>query len=463
MKNFHHIFFFSLILVSVLASNTGRADWATLPQDWYKLPETTGTPLNQAENKKSFDDKGAEKAAIIDKSLGTIMSANEDLLSHLNPEKSVQKGRWGLGGFESNITISSSGLLGILTLKGESTTKLVWRPKTAKISSDEESEADVDADADEDDTIPIVINGSMTAKDLEEQLEPSIKAAVATKKVKNVARLRSNLKKVVSEFAGLTAALHYQPDEYTWWINRLRLDIAADASGKVLPFANVGSDIQFRLEFNRLQEEAPAPSTKAFEKQMNSPLGRFITTMSRDLEVISNNHSEKSGFEVDSFRVGIGIGVEGKIFVAKVGAKVVGGLYFNKGKLKPVTAASGSTAKNFLAENDDYLLGDKEIAEHVKYAQVNGVPFERELMEGDANNKNAMTRVIYRVSRAKFRNGLMRAIRMANFFTNAAGRRPGKSWQIQEVQTSFDISLGGTFVLTAVNGIATTEIFFNRK
>jgi hypothetical protein len=308
----------------------------------------------------------------------------------------------------------------------------------------------------------IVLQADSTPAQIMSQLEPAIRAAVVTKKLKDTPEMRQNLLQAAREFQTIASAIPQNNDDLPWWVSRFRLDIMIDAAGRAEPIGLAGGEVRFRFEWFHIQckKLCAAPSVPLTFAQQNfrSHLKNFIQSTALDLDAAFSAHDEHS-FKAHQMRMGIGISAKGNIGVVKGAATVVGQIYFTRDIKRPQVRPRTQSLE--IAEEEPLFIIEKHpTQEHLHWAKTNGVQFET------ASNSLGLgfEEAVYKVDRKVFRKGLKRAAKINQFFARRAARLKSRAWKIFELRTAFDASIGGQLDLVTLAGSTTAQIsMFNEK
>lgn len=348
---------------------------------------------------------------------------------------------WHMEYLLTDLSVSASGLLGSLVMKGSPSVTFIWRKqKPAAIP------LDVKVDA-----ADVSMTNATTHEEMAMQIEPAVRMAVASGRVKNETKLRSSLLSAANDFQALAASVGENPG-HDWWVSRLRLDLTLDATGAVTPVIGVGGDIRFRFEWHRIMKanaSTGAPKTKLLGVAP-SDLREFISATAEDLSVLSDTNPKPDGFKAYSYRVGLGVSAKGDIGVVKSTASLMGQVYFSRDVAKPKVH---NLSAEVLPDTINVIEDASAAAEtHARYASENAIATER-----------VGNQIVYKVDRKKIRKGLARAAKMGILFGKHAGSAKGH-WKVFELRTALDLSITGKVGLTELSGLATSEInFYNQS
>ena len=169
-----------------------------VPEEWYLLPEKS----NHTPNASSKEQEAAlgKHVDLLFQTQGQALATLPELTPDQAPLPAGHPADWVPWHLEylmTDLSVSASGVLGSLTLKGTPDITAMWRrqytpgrestPPNANDVSDSAARAD------------LVVNETTRASDIAIQLEPAINAAVLSGKVKDEKRLRENLTRVAGD------------------------------------------------------------------------------------------------------------------------------------------------------------------------------------------------------------------------------------------------------------------------
>ncbi|MBF0297238.1 MAG: hypothetical protein HQK51_00850 [Oligoflexia bacterium] len=530
MKKFLTIFvtiLFCLYIIFDGLIKNSQAE-AYLPKDWYVLPENDNS--NSKSNIDSIDSIDASNFDInFEKKLTTsreenrlkdlnysfdrIVSTNEEIFENLNKNlfstedshntknlktldisESSNK-RWALGKIAASFTVGTSGMLGLISGKGNSSLTLWWYPKAkekANISTKKEEE-----NIDLIDNVPtIAIYENQSDSELKKELAPIIKMVkIKNKKLNNnfdSEEMEKGLIKRAREFRKLAYSLSLVSNniesekQFCWYPYKLRNDVNIGASGKVLlaPITvSVGGDVFVRMEWVRLQSMKSQTTTKALlpMDKLQLEMQKMATMISRNLDRISSKMTESNRFDFDGLRMAIGLNASGNIFVAKAFGSIMGHIYFKKALCenqdKRILATIIKTEKNNNTNNNeiidsDILVEGDASPKSLEIAKTLNIPYIIDSYPSNADtnnsNKSILKRTLYKPSAKRFVAGLEKSVKISRFFSNAIVRREDrlgdkKRWQISKVWSAYALSLTGTVGVATITGPMQMELEFSRK
>lgn len=444
---------YAAVFMVGLPSCRDSKEFGSLPRDWYTLPEDRQDDssimglANEVEPAAAAipEEENTLEAA---KTLDVILESNQIVL-----ERVPKKGKWPLTQLQTILGIGTKGTVGVAMLKGTSVTNFDWRRVETKQPVFKEKEAM------EEGLNTIVIESGMKREDIMRSMEPAIRSAEASGRIRDVPAFRTNLEKAADVFVELASNLDESTTTYKWWVSGLRLDLSVSASGNVLPWMTAGGDVRFRFYFNRIQPKAGVVS-KPVEKNVasNSDLKTFISGMVKDLSSTSEKALVNTGFKPDYLEVGLGFGANGTIYVVKAGVESAFVMLFKRGKV-PL-----SVKREAFAEEDSGFMkvGNVKSDKEIEFAHKHDITYETTTDDGRGLFQ-PVDRVIYKVDRKKFRKGLEKAYKMSKFFIDGANRRPKKHWEIFRIENNVDFSVSGSVGLASLTGFATARLDFAKE
>ena len=312
----------------------------TVPAAWHGIPEDQTTPVEESDADTAANEA---KIAVVadDYSEATADALEASDVTHEIPAFLAQapaaapsdRVPWHMEYLMTDLSVSAGGLLGGLMMKGSPAVTFIWRKQHSQMSQPlklENVEAAASRAAD------LSVSSDTSDKEMTMQLEPAIRVAVASGKVKDEKKLRSNLMVAARDFQGLASTVGENPG-LDWWVSRLRLDLTFDATGVVTPVIGVGGDLRLRFEWHRIMKKAKSTAPKAMMAlgMPTSHLREFMVSMAQDLKSLSDEQTKPDGFKAYSFRVGLGMTAKGDIGVVKATAGLIGDVYFSRDVAKP--------------------------------------------------------------------------------------------------------------------------------
>lgn len=475
MKKIYLLILLTLITISC-SKNQDSQNAASVPKSWYDVTKVyaddADLELTKEDEKKLADaidtiliaDSNAveegEKEAL---EALTLVQSNPSVNANLAENKPKDWVPWRAEYFMTDLSLTGGGKLGALSGKGTATIRGYWRkqgPEKLNIQN-ENSTNEITGESEEGRNADVVINEETTEDEIVTQLNPAIKAAVATGKVKDTPVLRENLLHAARDFKAIALGLSTTDQDLPWWVSRFRLDFTVDVAGRIEPIGLIGGETRFRFEWHRIKRKSLSltPNVSSFsarELLVSKNLNDFIVNTSYDLEEAFSGH-EKHGLLAHQMRIGLGISIKGNIGVVKGSAGIVGQIYFTRNVDRPIVRPS----KLVESELDDsfFVIERNPSKENLELAKASSIEVESNSFSGESTFEEA----VYKVGRKNFQKSLKKAAKISNFFAKRAKKANFKSWRLYELRTAFDTSLGGTLGLATLTGSVTAQIsFFNQ-
>lgn len=504
MNKILKILFLSLVANIFLISE----NWASpvenqLPDDWYQSPEdrpANSLPSGAIEPQGLFETIGDK---LFGNFLTRIYDAHLDALEQvslgsghgpgsgsLEPgQKEINKNKyppnyspWHLEAFTTELAVFAKGLVGVLTLKGQPAVQVFWRRQGPKPSSQKQVQnffeiesqdpKDLIGSKNADPNQPLTLiqsfeEGSANLA-LAQEIEPMIKSALATGKILNEGEFRRQITRAAEEFRYVASGLNPTSDNQ-WWLAFFRFDFMVGASGKVLPapVLTTGGDLRLRFDWHRMKKVSAAPNPEPKKPQGASLLAQdldkfrrdlqeFTMGMESDLEYALAKESATAHMKAFGFRIALGITAEGNIGAIKGNAGAFGHLMFLNQTPMPVVHPIKPKVADTNGANENLkpltVIEYNSSSNHQEFATLNNIPFK----------VNKEKEAQFQVDRKKFRKGLMRAVKMGQFFARKGEKVEAKKWKLFLLRTSFDLSLSGGLDLVTLGGTASAEMsFFN--
>jgi len=366
---------------------------------------------------------------------------------------------WRFAFFASDLTLSASGLIGILGFKGSPSITVYWMKKEAQAKEQLIEETKVSLSESSKDAPSFFIDEKASKKQVEKQVDSIHRTVIANGRVKDTKGLRSELTKTVDRFHEMTKVVSASPSHVEWYPSRLRLDVQVSATGRV-KWGTVGGDVKVRLEWYRIQGPAHRTAPLASMKLNNTQSGLrdLIGAVSEDL-VAATAMVPAPHFTAKDFNIGLGITAKGDVGIAKGSASAFGYVYFThakKAKTRP------GFVENIVANQYDkaswYLIDSQPNPAHEEFARKNGIEVVKVEQFG-----NSATAAMYKINREHFRTGLRRAFGIGNYFSAQAAKVKTGDWNIKSVKPGFAISIGGDVGLVSLTGSVSATISFDNQ
>lgn len=428
------------LIVTALAMAT-PASAAVVPADWYALPESAGEAM--------LTTVASEPDDRLKATLGRIFSAQRDALSSVSDpmvllappkNKPADWVPWRFVSFVSDLSVSVSGLLGILSFKGTPSVSIYWQKREHFVNSTVNLAPDTASDIPE-----FILDPQASDTAATNQVDAIYHTVMASGRVRNGNRVRAGLTTLVGQFRDMTKTVSASAAATEWYPSRLRAEIEISASGRV-NFGTVGGAVRVRLEWFPVQHTAPVAHFVATTTQQSS-LFDLIASMAEDLSALSDT-PVSPGFRASSFFVGLGIGASGTIGVAKGSAQAFGYVHFSRNaKAKPKLVADGD--KKF-SNASFYLIDAEPSRDALLFAERKGI----KMLTSSEHP------TVFKIDRSQFRAGLKKAFRIGGYFAKQASENMGPQWAISDVKPGFTMSVSGGLGLATMTGSVTAQIDF---
>lgn len=438
---------------------SAHAEVPQLPEDWYVNPEDAETWAAPG----FFPTLPWTKKAKIEKMVKSIYEVNRRAVENASDKQSFATPLnpipnwipWHLEAFTTELSVMSSGLIGVLTGKGTATAQAYWR-KHGGISGTKPLIEE------EFNSVPTLsVDNVDDPKMLQTEIEPMIKSALATGKIKDETVFRRNIGLAATEFFNMVNGIQDSPGS-RWWVSGMRIEFSVSASGKLtpaVPVVSVGGDVRVRFDWRRLARKninrllKTSNSSFAFlgfpgsRNKLQGKLQDLVNSLSEDLSMTFDEKFKTKGFKPYGFRLAIGFSSSGNVGIAKSSAAAVASIAFSTDTSDPA-----KSIVKLASETNPVLLIEKNPSErHLQFAKNNLIPYTLEA------NK---TRAVYSLDRNNFRKGLRKAVKMSNFFVSAGNKAGSNKWRLHQMKTAFEFSLTGTVGLVKFSGSSSAEMAF---
>jgi hypothetical protein len=455
---------FSLTLVlglSILVSGCGNqfandmsSIHPTLPKSWYQLPENGG-PQKSSERRSRPTEEMSQ-------AVRTAFSVHTEALAELEDVPTVELDSsfalvvrpsdytpWHLDGMIANFAVSGGGLFGPLMLDGEASVKAIWQ----KVSKQKNAGPGLAKKPK-----AFKFRANMTDKEIAKMLEPAVRSAVATKAVRNERAFRHNLNQQGKSFAKMARLMNRLPSRRDWHVQRYELKLAFSAEGQVSATMGVGGSLTVYFKWEEEVKNSLIFDSEpliGFDEVLYGNLVAFTRTMASLIPEALQDAREilRAGFELEEFLVGVGVSVGGDIGVASVEGSVDGRLVFVRGEHSFLEGGVDTESKQDIGNNFVTMVTSQVPSQtHIAYAKQVGTSAES-LTNGG---------MIYRIARSRFRAGMKEALTMGSYFVDEGRKEDTASWKLSEIETEFQVSIGGDVSVVTVDGHGNFALTFKR-
>lgn len=400
-----------LLLLSCFLTTSSFAMIGKVPQSWTRSSSGGEKSLLRVQE-ANLSELDAAYTNILDAKLGMMKDAE-------TPADS----RWFLQSIKTELAVEAEGTLGIMGAGGEAALELVWIKKKAPGSPALIPQKLEDEIASNDEEIRI--RPEMTEAELQEEIAPVVDLAMATGHVKKRAGLLKNIMGHAIEFQKTAQELEASPVMGPWYVYKYQLELYVSAEGKVTLF-EIGNSIRLRLEWWRLRKDGNTAFQPPMLPQELSPNAKFVTAIASDVAAVDQVNFN-NGFKFNCMKIGIGTTVEGNFFFVKGKAKAVGSLFFKR---------------------DDRQIPQMNVPSLV--LNVNNYTLNSQ--EGTSE-----------IPRWSFRKGIEKATSISRFFANHARTKEEGQFELNVIESEFELFGSGELGLVTVEGSAVLTLFVTRN
>lgn len=358
--------------------------------------------------------------------------------------------------------VSLTGTFGILTGQGAAAVDVFWRPKKTRMASmgieSAPARSDDEESVEREDSVPgVAIASDATDAEIDRELEPVIRTIMATRRVRDEGRMRSELRRVAFELRDVMGDANAM-NRASWYVKSLWLDISVSGSGMVQPGLSVGGGVRLRFCWTATaaRSDARALPVASRNVERRDAFRVLMAKIAYDLESVPGDLWQRDDFKIGYIRVAIGGFVRGKFGIARAEGSITGHAFFVKRPTRdgaPVVAMTDEIANGELP-----MFDGESTPGRMSYARANLVRYERV----PATDRGGVDTLVYYVDRARFREGLRQSFGIAGFFAERASRETSRSWQVAEIRPQFTLSLMGVTPVVTVGGSVTLEAQYKR-
>lgn len=465
MTKFQLSLLFGFVLITLSCAKPPEQSPNALPTAWYKTETTQSTA--GAPVQPTGPDVTPMPNAVADESVRTQFmvhtSALEDLASAptrvAKPAAQHQADwtPWHMDGMIASFAVDVGGIFGVLTADGTATVKGTWQqsapagPKAVKPLKKNS----------------LRLSAEMSLSDLKRALEPSIRTAIATHAMGNESELRRNLSARGSDFLQLVKVLDGVPARPGWHVDSLQLQLTFDADGQLTPVVGIGGQLNVFLDWQKSSVAGTKGAIRTGELFRNvvafaQSLGALIPEALLDAKAIRS-----SGLALDQFQVGVAVIEGAQIGVVQNTNTIQGKIIFKRDKGAKDTDTASSVSQ--LAARETAM---SDVSKPAWQAQA--IPFVMRVGApqafaaassgtgvGQIESSNAQLTLV-QVPVDAFRAGLSRAVQMGSYFAQRAEEADTRRWQVTQIETEFDASVGGAFKLATVTSQGQFVLDFDR-
>ena len=397
-----------IILGMMLFSLSSLAN--IIPTSWFSLENLEKNTLIDVDQNKIKD---------LEKYTNNLFEINESALNKVVETHADSK--WILNNLISKFSLSKDGVLGFSAFNTEASVEITWQKIAPKIKK---SESEINSNYQLSDNE--MLNTDAFVDDLASKLQKS-------NKINNVDKFKTHLKTRLAGVRELMNSLptnnyqNYSPDSF-------QIEMNTDIAGNVLSHlsANISFTLKLKWKYN------PALSSK-MQRPVNLKIFKFIDVLLEDINHATSNGISPKGYTLNQIGVELGSTSENNWGLSNTTVETYGKLNFKR-------IANAPQQLHITNKNDSIPFVDN--------AEMNSAP---------VRNGKTFRRKIFQIKRNRMRNGLMKAIKIANFFTSIAAKRQTTKWEISEVETSYSLSKNGIFGLSTRSGGSSLEMTYTKN
>lgn len=447
-SNMRLTYYLFLVLMSLFLSlSAAVAGNGKVPLSWYALPEDYPDKTMDEFDWEDPDDDLKDEVDDIYEAQG---DSYDELLreSHLAGKSS---NAWELWTIRSQLGISAGGSIGVLALKGGIAAEIRWYKKSYEKDLYETEEAPSDAPA------HASFNVLTPEAEIERTLEKIANTAYRAGRIESKTLMLQGMRDAIRYTKSM---VHAAPDtsRYAWSPYRFRLKINFAASGKPVPFVEVGGDVQIRFDWEippYYKSDAPDMVRTPREEIAAQSFREVIRSFSDDMGVFVQREPLGGDWGVKNFQIIIGQTASGTVGLAKVSGTVSGRVYFkrnspmNKSATVYLSPLNENSRFNLIRHDPDQKLQ--------KYAKRKGISYKLDKLNASHSDS------IFRIDRNQFRRGLIKAEKIATFFIKRAQKNRQDYWKLKEARTDFKLSLGGSIGVTTLTAYGEIRVEYADK
>ncbi|MEO5968369.1 MAG: hypothetical protein ABIQ95_00455, partial [Bdellovibrionia bacterium] len=306
------------------------------------------------------------------------------------------------------------------------------------------------------------VSEQTTSDDIDRSVEPVIKAAESSGRIKDSHAFRQNLRRATKDLEGMLQTLESHPHS-EWWPSRFRFDFTVDAQGNVLPTVSTAAEVRLRFDWKFIRRKVTPSKATALHSnglaKFKLGLQEFVDSMEQILADASIESPIAHGFVPYQFRVGLGVFAGGRIGMVRGTTSGIGHLYFMREVSKPIVRPRGSNIENSNPDQPILIIEEEPAQSHLDFAQQMNLPFTTSTI----TLNNSARQVAYQVGRDKILKGVKKAMKIGGFFAKQGAKANHGKWKIHTFYVAFDLSVGGNFGVVTAGGLAATQVYFYNK
>ena len=364
-------------------------------------------PLSEEWFFSSEEKKSENSTYDLDLGLESIFASKANSLDHINNESQW----WKLDQVKTILGLTLKGELGLKAWGGRSAIELIWKKRTTGQKDEPLQKSNIET---------IDFSGLSKLADFKGAIIPYINYLVKNEQITNSEKLKTELLKKIEIFYQVAQGLD-SSDGKGWRPSKLRLDLSISAEGSVDGIiTKAGGDIRLRFEFTKKTSKMNSNENGNSIIAHNSK--KFIELMSREIALAEKAEINSGHLKLKEYRVGVGVGIEGNVGIAKSSASFFPQVFFKK-----------------------VDLANKEISDAEQLVDV----ISNDSKQDKINSK-------------RIRKGIRKSIRFAEFFQKKLANEKYQdfSWAVHTIKPRFDFDLSGDVGLVTLKGLGILELIY---
>ena len=382
----------------------------------------------------------------LDESMDQIFEMKSDLVETIG-EKSDHRKKYHLASMKTGLGLEVSGEIGIIESGGEAVLELIWsrkKPKKNFLNNNLNFQDEYFGNENSLDN-PLDLSNANGVEDVRATVENLGLKLSKNGKIKNKNLFVKTALAEINKIMSLKKIMNQNPNR-PWWPYKIQLELCFQADGRLLNGANVGGGFILKLSWNRLEKiNQFLPTTKLpIQEQLNADV---IDVLGLEFEKAylkyqQNATNDKIIYDLSNIKIGVGIGTDGNIFVAKTKGSVVASIFYKRKDVPHLSVENkmdDSINSNILFKED-----------------------QQSFMAPDLKSFN--------VGADKIAYGLNKMMNAAHYFSKKAQQREEKftkrgkvpKFNLNFIEIELEVFSSGDIGLTTLKGITVMELFLTR-
>ena len=380
----------------------------------------------------------------LDESLDQIFEMKSNLVETVGKKIDHQK-KYYLASIKTVLGLEVSGEIGIIEAGGEAALELIWssqKPKNNFLGSDQKFQ---DEYFDHDNSLDL--SNVEVIEDIKPTIENLGNQFYQNGKIENKNLFIKTALLEINKVMGLKKIMDQNPDQ-PWWPYKFQLELLFQADGLLANGATVGSGFVLKLGWHRLEKKKQFLLTNKLSSKDQSNAD-VLNAMGLEFEKAYLNYQkmaekDKTTYDLNNIKIGIGFSAKGDVFVAKAKSSVLASVFYKRANLP-----------RFLKKRTNELKNEKLI----------NIPFGE-----DKNSFMSQSLKPFTVRSNKFGDGLNKMMKAAHYFSKKAQQRNDKfkekgkvpKYSLNFIEIELEVFSSGDVGLTTLKGISEIELFLTK-